>query len=93
MFTAWVAPVSRPTREIGLLAGMENAVEAVVAIMRELSAQAAGPNLTRATEVVAGLLDAPDVARMLLFQAPMAFWHDGRCRRSLRTGVVTESMA
>lgn len=36
MFTAWGAPASRPTKDIDLLARMDNAVEAVVAVMREV---------------------------------------------------------
>ena len=40
MFTAWGGPQSRPTKDIDLLARMDNAVEAVVALMREVCSQA-----------------------------------------------------
>ena len=36
MFTAWGAPASRPTKDVDLLARMENSVESVVAVMREV---------------------------------------------------------
>jgi hypothetical protein len=38
MFTAWGGPPSRPTKDIDLLARMDNAVESVVALMREFEA-------------------------------------------------------
>jgi hypothetical protein len=44
MFTAWGAPASRPTKDIDLLARMDNAVEAVVAVMREVCGQAVDPD-------------------------------------------------
>ncbi len=36
MFTAWRAPASRPTKDIDLLARMENRVEAIVPIIRQI---------------------------------------------------------
>lgn len=44
MFTAWGAPASRPTKDIDLLARMDNGVEAVVAVMREVCGQAVEPD-------------------------------------------------
>ncbi len=44
MFTAWGAPASRPTKDIDLLARMDNAVEAVVAVMRDVCGQAVEPD-------------------------------------------------
>lgn len=39
LFTAWGAPASRPTRDIDLLAAMENSVAAVVAVIRAVCLQ------------------------------------------------------
>ena len=39
MFTVWGGPSSRPTKDIDLLARMDNAVEAVEAVIREVCAQ------------------------------------------------------
>lgn len=39
MFTAWGGPTSRPTKDIDLLARMDNDVESVVAVMREVCQQ------------------------------------------------------
>ncbi|MCI0705767.1 MAG: nucleotidyl transferase AbiEii/AbiGii toxin family protein [Planctomycetia bacterium] len=44
MFTAWGAPASRPTKDIDLLARMDNGVEAVTAVMREVCGQAVEPD-------------------------------------------------
>lgn len=44
MFTIWGAPASRPTRDIDLLARMDNSVEAVVTVMREVCGQAVEPD-------------------------------------------------
>lgn len=44
MFTAWGGPSSRPTKDIDLLARMDNAVEAVTAVLRELCGQAVEPD-------------------------------------------------
>lgn len=44
MFTAWGGPLSGPTKDIDLLARMDNAVEAVVALMREVCSQAVEPD-------------------------------------------------
>jgi nucleotidyltransferase AbiEii toxin of type IV toxin-antitoxin system len=55
MFTAWGGPLSRPTKDIDLLARMDNAVEAVVALMREVCSQAVEPDgLVFDVESVAG---------------------------------------
>jgi len=37
LLTAWQAPISRPTMDIDLLGRTDNAVEAIVALMREIS--------------------------------------------------------
>jgi hypothetical protein len=44
MFAAWGAPATRPTRDIDLLGRMENAVEAVLAVMREVCGQKVEPD-------------------------------------------------
>lgn len=44
MFTVWGAPTTRPTMDIDLLARMNNAVEAVVAVLREVCAQTVEPD-------------------------------------------------
>jgi len=44
MFTVWGAPASRPTKDIDLLARMDNAVEAVVAVVREVCGQEVEPD-------------------------------------------------
>jgi hypothetical protein len=44
MFTAWGGPPSRPTKDIDLLARMDNAVEPIVALMREVCSQAVEPD-------------------------------------------------
>lgn len=44
LFTAWGAPASRPTKDIDLLARMDNAVDAAVAVMREVCGQAVEPD-------------------------------------------------
>ena len=44
MFTAWGGPPSRPTKDIDLLARMDNAVEAVVALMCEVCSQEVEPD-------------------------------------------------
>lgn len=55
MFTAWGGPSSRPTKDIDFLARMDNKVEAVVAVMREVCGQEAEPDgLVFDTESVAG---------------------------------------
>jgi hypothetical protein len=61
MFTAWGAPVSRPTKDIDLLARMDNAVEAVVVVMREVCGQAVEPDgLVFDVDSVAGELIKED---------------------------------
>ncbi len=55
MFTAWGGPQSRPTKDIDLLARLENAVEAVAALMREVCSRAVEPDgLVFDVESVAG---------------------------------------
>jgi len=55
MFTAWGAPASRPTKDIDLLGRMDNEVEAVVNLMREVCGQAVEPDgLVFDVESVAG---------------------------------------
>lgn len=55
VFTAWGGPSSRPTKDIDLLAHTDNAVEAVVALMREVCSQAVEPDgLVFDVESVAG---------------------------------------
>jgi hypothetical protein len=55
MFTAWGGPPSRPTKDIDLLARIDNEVEAVVALMREVCSQAVEPDgLVFDVESVAG---------------------------------------
>ena len=44
MFTAWGGPTSRPTKDIDLLARMDNTVEAVVAVIREICGQSVEPD-------------------------------------------------
>lgn len=44
LFTAWGAPASRPTKDIDLLARMDNTVDAAVAVMREVCGQAVEPD-------------------------------------------------
>ncbi len=44
MFTAWGAPVTRPTRDIDLLGRTDNEVEAVANLMREVCGQAVEPD-------------------------------------------------
>ena len=44
MFAVWGAPASRPTRDIDLLARMDNSVESVEAVMREACAQPVEPD-------------------------------------------------
>ena len=44
LFAAWGAPASRPTKDIDLLARMDNAVEAVAAVMREVCSQLVVPD-------------------------------------------------
>jgi len=44
MFTAWGGPSSRPTKDIDFLARMDNSVEAVVEVMREVCGQAVEPD-------------------------------------------------
>jgi hypothetical protein len=44
LFTAWGGPASRPTKDIDLLARMDNAVEAVTAVMREVCGQPVEPD-------------------------------------------------
>ncbi len=55
MFTAWGGPSSRPTKDIDFLARMDNAVEAVVEVMREVCGQVVEPDgLVFDAESVAG---------------------------------------
>jgi hypothetical protein len=55
MFTAWGGQPSRPTKDIDLLARMDNAVEAVVALMSEVCSEAVEPDgLVFDVESVAG---------------------------------------
>jgi len=44
MLTAWQAPVSRPTRDIDLLGRMDNAVDTVVQVLREVCVQDVQPD-------------------------------------------------
>ncbi len=44
MFTVWGAPASRPTRDIDLLARMDNDVEAVLLVMRDVCQQVVEPD-------------------------------------------------
>ena len=44
MLTVWRAPVTRPTRDIDLLGRMDNAPDAVAAVMREVCAQDVEPD-------------------------------------------------
>ena len=44
MFTAWGAPATRPTKDIDLLARMDNSVEAVVGVIREVCGQNVEPD-------------------------------------------------
>jgi hypothetical protein len=44
MFRVWNAPVSRPTKDIDLLGRMENTVEVVVPVFREICGQPAEPD-------------------------------------------------
>jgi hypothetical protein len=61
MFTAWGGPLSRPTRDIDLLARMDNAVETVVALIREICAQEVEPDgLVFDVESVAGAVIKED---------------------------------
>ena len=39
MFTAWQAPVSRPTMDIDLLGLMNNSIDAIVAVTKEICTQ------------------------------------------------------
>jgi hypothetical protein len=55
MFTAWGGPQSRPTKDIDLLARMDNAVEVAISLMREVCSQAVEPDgLVFDVESVAG---------------------------------------
>lgn len=55
MFTAWGGPLSRPTKDIDLLARMDNRVEAVVALMRAVCSEEVEPDgLVFDVESVAG---------------------------------------
>lgn len=44
MLTAWRAPASRPTKDIDLLARMDNSVDAVLAIVRDVCGQEVEPD-------------------------------------------------
>jgi hypothetical protein len=44
MFTAWGGPASRPTKDIDFLARMDNAVESVVAVIRDVCALIVEPD-------------------------------------------------
>jgi hypothetical protein len=44
MFTAWRAPASRPTKDIDLLARMDNRMDAIVPIVRQICEQAVEPD-------------------------------------------------
>ncbi len=44
MFTAWGGPPSRPTKDIDLLARTDNAVESIVALMREVCSEEVEPD-------------------------------------------------
>lgn len=44
MFTAWGAPPARPTKDIDFLARMNNSVEAIAAVMREVCRQDVEPD-------------------------------------------------
>jgi hypothetical protein len=44
MFTAWGGPLSRATKDIDLLARTDNAVEAIVALMREVCSEKVEPD-------------------------------------------------
>jgi Nucleotidyl transferase AbiEii toxin, Type IV TA system len=44
MFTVWRGPASRPTKDIDLLAKMDNSVDAIVPIVREICSTAVEPD-------------------------------------------------
>jgi len=55
MFTAWQALVSRPTMDIDLLGVMNNSIEAVVAVTKEICTQKVEPaGLTFGSESIVG---------------------------------------
>jgi hypothetical protein len=65
MFRVWGAPASRPTRDIDLLARLENTVEAVVPVFREVCALAVEPDgmvFDPASVAGASIKDAADYA-------------------------------
>jgi hypothetical protein len=57
LFRAWNAPASRPTRDIDLLGRMENTVEALVPVFREVCGQPVEPDgMVFHAETVAGMV-------------------------------------
>ena len=56
MFRVWNAPASRPTKDIDLLGRMENTVETVVPVFRDVCGQEVGPDgIVFHAETVAGV--------------------------------------
>lgn len=73
MFTVWGAPASRPTRDIDLLGRMDNSVDSLLPVFRDVCQQAVEPDgLVFVTDTLEGHVikeDADYAGVRLTFQA------------------------
>ncbi len=81
MFTVWGGPTSRPTKDIDFLARMENDVEPVVEVMRDICGQV--------MEADGLVFDVASVTGATIKEDRRLFWGSGHISRdaSERAGV------